>query len=171
MHQTDAINLIKKGITSNQPQRWADLGCGGGTFTLALAAVLPPGSDILAIDKTQQRLPRAHNSVQIEFNRADFVNDPLRLQDLDGILMANSLHYVEEKTRFLRMLNQPQFIIVEYDTMRTNPWVPHPIAFKELEDLFGHLGYQTTHLAQTPSRFGGRIYAAMVTKKLRLPVD
>jgi hypothetical protein len=160
MQQADAINHINKGITSNSIQRWA--GFGAGTFTLALAAGLAPGSHILAIDKTRQPLPAESNGVQIKFRRADFVNDPIHLEGMHGILMANSLHYVKHKAQFLQMLNQPQFIVVEYETKRVNPWVPYPIAFNQLKKLFDDLGYQTTHLAEAPSRFGGRMYAALI---------
>jgi hypothetical protein len=99
MQQADAINHINKGITSNSIQRWA--GFGAGTFTLALAAGLAPGSHILAIDKTRQPLPAESNGVQIKFRRADFVNDPIHLEGMHGILMANSLHYVKHKAQFL----------------------------------------------------------------------
>lgn len=88
MNASDAIKLIEKGVTAMQPQRWADLGCGSGTFTRALASLLPAGSKVIAVDKMFQNLP--------DFINADFTTDDLQLGHLDGI-DGNSLHCVKDK--------------------------------------------------------------------------
>jgi len=165
MQQADAIALIEKGIDPSYPQRWADLGAGSGTFTLALQKVLHQDSEIIAVDKQAQRLP-------VQFIRADFVKDELPLSNLDGILMANALHYVQDKQALIRKLEnhfraEGRFLIVEYDTRRSNPWVPYPIRFDELQALFQPFGYDTEKLAEYPSRFGGRMYAALATARLK----
>lgn len=69
MNAADAIKLIEKGITGDELQLWADLGCGSGTFTRALASLLPVGSKVLAVDKERQDLPN--------FIQADLINDDL----------------------------------------------------------------------------------------------
>ena len=52
MQLSEAIELIQKiNIPGNKPQVWADLGCGDGLFTRALATLLPEGSIIHAVDK------------------------------------------------------------------------------------------------------------------------
>jgi hypothetical protein len=82
--------------------------------------------------------------------------------------MANSLHYVRDKTKLIKKLESyfakdPYFLIVEYDTIRYNPWVPYPINYPSLQKLFTDLGYNTiTELANVPSRFGGRMYSALI---------
>jgi SAM-dependent methyltransferase len=106
MTQRDAIALIDHPILrAVSPTHWADLGCGSGTFTLALAALLPPGSTIEAIDLRpgvdRQTTPAG---VTIIPRSADFVADDLGLTGLDGILMANSLHYVRDKATLLKKL-------------------------------------------------------------------
>ena len=156
MKSADAIKLIEKGITATTPQRWADLGCGNGTFTLALKSLLPAVSKVIAVDKEHQNLP--------DFIQADFINDDLALGPLNGILMANSLHYVKNKPPLLQKLNPPNFLIVEYDTTRSNLWVPYPVNFKNLNQLAGNLGYQITKLTEHPSRFGGALYSALLSK-------
>ena len=161
MEQTEAVNLIQKAITSSQPQRWADLGCGSGTFTMALNNVLPAGSHITAVDKQTQNLP-------VDFLKADFAKDDLPLSNLDGILMANSFHYIRDKAKLIKKLEtyfsiDPTFLIVEYNTTRFNPWVPYPINYEKLYQLFANLGYNTIDkLNEIPSRFGGRIYSAHI---------
>ena len=47
MQLTEAIKLIQhKGILQTEPQTWADLGCGAGLFTQALASLLHENSTI-----------------------------------------------------------------------------------------------------------------------------
>jgi len=161
MQQSEAIHLIQNAITGQQPQRWADLGSGSGTFTLALQSLLSPGSQLTAVDKQSQKLP-------LTFIKADYEKDDLLLSDLDGILMANSLHYIRDKTKLIKKLEayflaSPTFLIVEYDTTRYNPWVPYPLNYANLHQLFTTLGYTSiTKLAEVPSRFGGRMYSALI---------
>ncbi|MEO8588978.1 MAG: methyltransferase type 11, partial [Flavobacteriales bacterium] len=54
------------------------------------------------------------------------------------------------------------FMLVEYDTDKSNPWVPHPLSFTALAQLFKGCGFRTvTRLAERPSAFGrARLYAA-----------
>jgi SAM-dependent methyltransferase len=106
MTQRDAIALIDHpGLRAATPTHWADLGCGSGTFTLALAALLPPGSTIEAIDLRPGFVRQTTSAgVTIIPRSADFVADDLGLTGLDGILMANSLHYVRDKPTLLQKL-------------------------------------------------------------------
>ena len=166
MNQTDAITLISKGVTTSSPQRWADLGCGNGTFTNALFHLLPTGSKIEAIDRQTQRL-----GIPVNFTVANFETDELKLTALDGILMANSLHFVQDKKKLITMLEpyfpgNPTFLIVEYDTDKANSWVPYPLSFPSLSTLFTSLGYhQVIKLAERPSVYNrARIYASLIQK-------
>jgi len=43
-------------IEWTRPQSWCDLGCGSGTFTIALAQSLASGSTIHAVDLDQEAL-------------------------------------------------------------------------------------------------------------------
>jgi len=167
MEQAEAVSLIKQGIACTNVQRWADLGCGGGTFTRALADLLPPASHIVAVDKERQRLPPEIHSVSVEFIRSDFINHSLDLGNIDGILMANSLHYVKDKVTLLKKLeeyfgHERRFVIVEYDSRRSSKWVPYPIPYLQLADLAAQLGYSIQKMNELPSRFGGIIYSALL---------
>ncbi|WP_114937691.1 class I SAM-dependent methyltransferase [Mucilaginibacter endophyticus] len=169
MQQTEAITLIQKGITSALPQHWADLGCGSGTFTIALASLLPRESHVTAIDKSNQYLPALNNGIKIDFSKADFVNESIVVGPLDGILMANSFHFAANKTKLTNQLEHtfkgnPRFLIVEYDATKANPWVPYPISYQKLNHEFSLLGYRVDKLAEMPSRFGGVIYSALAFK-------
>lgn len=135
-------------IDDSQPAQWADLGCGSGLFTQVLSARLHSGSHIYAVDK---RLPSgihtANDKVIITPIQANFVEDDLALSGLSGILMANSLHYVKDKTALLQklktwLLPHAIFIIIEYDTTSANRWVPYPLPFTELQELFAASGFR-----------------------------
>jgi SAM-dependent methyltransferase len=166
----DAVALIADApLDRSAPSRWADLGSGDGTFTLALADLLAPGSVVHAIDRDRASLasiPR-HRSVRIETHVADFVVDPWPVAAVDGILMANSLHYVSDQGAFLqscasRLTPGGVFLFVEYDTDRSNPWVPHPVSVRALTALFAGWG-QVAVLGTRPSAFRrSPLYAAMV---------
>ena len=97
---------------------------------------------------------------------ADFTQ-PLDLPALDGVVMANSLHFERDKARVLRRVIgylRPggRFILVEYDADRGNSWVPHPISFDAWTSLSVEVGLQqTSRIASVPSRFLGSIYAAL----------
>lgn len=83
--------------------------------------------------------------------------------------MANSLHFVADKTKLIKQLENifkgnPKFLIVEYDTMKASQWVPYPISYQKLNQEFNQLGYRTDKLAEMPSKFGGIIYSALAFK-------
>ncbi|GAB3246932.1 hypothetical protein GCM10027347_02170 [Larkinella harenae] len=172
MELTDAIQLIKtEQIHSTTPSIWADLGCGSGLFTRALAHYLTAGSQIYAIDTTNPlQLEKQPNGVELVPMEKDFVRDDLALPALDGILMANSFHYAKNKTDLLATLNSylkpgGHFLLVEYDTDTPVPtWVPYPISFVSLVRLCSQIGYGSVEkLHQQPSRFGGQLYAALIS--------
>src|SRR5262245_54029658 len=105
MKLKDAINLIdNRHFERTAPSVWADLGCGTGLFTKALASRLSRGSKIFAVGKDKSALARipSLNIVTVEKISADFVHEHLSLSDLDGILMANALHFVKDKISFLK---------------------------------------------------------------------
>src|SRR5262245_17288260 len=133
MRLRDAIDMLAdSGAEALGPSIWADLGCGDGTFTLALADLLAPGSIIHAMDldgSALRSMPSTNKGVGIITHRGDFLKQPWPFADLDGILMANSLHYVEQQAVFIRncesqMKPQRRFLVVEYDTSAANRWGP-----------------------------------------------
>ncbi|HMH34801.1 MAG TPA: class I SAM-dependent methyltransferase [Puia sp.] len=178
MELEQAIRLIKNPpqgsaniFLADKPVKWADLGCGTGLFTLALAELLPHGSTIYAIDEHADALKKIpdnsrHYIIKI---RANFIDDDLRLESLDGLLMANSLHFVKDKTAFIQKMSSmlapnASILLVEYDTDKPNPWVPYPISFLSLKNLFEKLSFGPVQkLNEVPSKFNrSLIYSAHV---------
>lgn len=171
MQVAEAIELIKDiPLERNTPALWADLGCGTGIFTHAMAELLPRQSTIFAIDKSRQSIKQPANSgVTIAFIQANFEKEQLPVPALDGIMMANALHYVSDQASFIQQLHQyfaqeARFIIIEYDIRRATPWVPYPLDFQKLQRLFSDAGFDTiTKLGERKSRYGqGNIYACYI---------
>ncbi|WP_342089410.1 class I SAM-dependent methyltransferase [Dyadobacter sp. OTU695] len=170
MTNQEAIELIGGGADGEHAQYWLDLGCGTGTFTEALATMLPAHSKITGVDKSNQQLPpQMGNQVSIKFIEADFETKALEVPGLDGILMANSLHFIRDKESLIRRLEQHfskgrRFLIVEYDTTSSNTWVPYPIDFKGLKSLFDRVGtYSISKLGERRSLYGSAmLYGALV---------
>ena len=173
MNQEDATEFILFENKNPLSQLWLDLGCGTGLFKISLAGNLPAGSKIIAIDKDKKalrKIPAAVNDVVIQTMAADFVYDALEIKEVDGILIANSLHYVKDKDILLKKLisstkTNGVFLIVEYDRQAGNQWVPYPLTIDAAKALFKSLGYLGFHvLNRRASVFGGYyMYAAIVT--------
>jgi trans-aconitate methyltransferase len=173
MRLRDAVEMLAdSGVGALGPTTWADLGCGGGTFTVALAAVLAAGSSIHAIDRDSsalRKIPSAHNGVRIATHVGDFTSEPWPFAGLDGILMANSLHYVADQAAFIhacasRMTWRRRFLVVEYDTSEASRWVPYPLSRARLTGLFEGAGYSSiTMLRSRPSIYRrASLYAAVI---------
>jgi SAM-dependent methyltransferase len=172
MQLSEAISLIKKGIVpQNSPQTWADLGAGKGLFSEALFSLLP-GSTIHAVDLYKR--PNLQHNPRIIFHQADFVKDILPVPTLDGILMANSLHYVQDQVACIQQLKTHLrnrtgvFILIEYDTDTGNEWVPYPVSFARAQTVFSDAGFSKIEKIGERSSIYRRdsIYAALISQSV-----
>jgi len=174
MELKNAIDLIRFNPRVEENQKWADLGCGTGLFTKALANLLPKGSHIHAIDADKnaiKQIPVAYKGIHIESSVGDFTDEAFQFEEMDGIMMANSLHYVKDKENFLkRMINSLSvagyFLLIEYDLEKPNRWVPYPIAIAPARELFFQYGAKSFEvLNERRSLFGDQqMYAALITR-------
>jgi ubiquinone/menaquinone biosynthesis C-methylase UbiE len=168
----DHVRLIREGVEGGGPA-WADLGSGEGAFTLALADLLGPAGSIRTVDRDRRALEtqaaalrRSYPSVPVMPLVADFTR-PLALPPLDGIVMANSLHFQRDKLAVLGLVRgylRPggRLVLVEYDSDQGNHWVPYPLSFGTWAGLAAEAGFRDTRrLASVPSRFLGSIYSAL----------
>lgn len=176
MTHKDHVDLIKAGITQKGGV-WADLGSGTGAFTLALrdlagekVKIYSVDKDDVALDQQRELFTEMFGEPDITYLYQDFTHN-LSLPPLDGILMANSLHYVQNQAPFLHSLqrylkpNAP-FILVEYNANEGNQWVPYPIAFETFKALAVKVGMNEPNVLGTiPSQFLNEIYAASATFK------
>lgn len=171
MNHADHVNLLRQGVPAAGGV-WADLGAGSGAFTLALAELVGPEAVIYALDREWGALRQLAGAMQARFPNvtlhtvaADFTQ-PLALPPLDGVVMANSLHFVRRKEPVLRAVRDclkpaGRLLLVEYNTDRGNVWVPHPLSYPTWKQLADQCGFaHTERLATQPSSFLGEFYAA-----------
>ncbi len=172
MDINDAVKLLEPGVSNKIVGKWADLGAGEGFFTNALANLIAAGSIIYAVDSNSKALNKIQIDSTIELITivANIEKDELPLHDLDGILMANALHFVRNKSAFIKkaqlyLKSEGKFVIVEYDTNTANRWVPYPISFTACHDFFSALGYTITKIGEQPSIYNNAgMYCALIHK-------
>ena len=173
MNHRDHVNLLRGAIT-NPGGVWADLGAGSGAFTLALAELIGPQGRIYALDKDAGALRAGARAMSAQFpdipletRQADFTH-ALDLPRLDGILMANSLHFIPHRQKpevLLRLKGylRPggKLVLVEYNVDGGNVWVPYPMSYRTWESMAAQAGFKATRLAATrPSSFLKEFYCA-----------
>jgi SAM-dependent methyltransferase len=174
MNHADHVALLRGGIPTTAGV-WADLRAGRGAFTLALADLLGPGATIHAVDldaaalRDNAAVTGRFPGVSIRTHLADFTKPlPFEPVSLDGVVMANSLHFVRDDAKapvlvaaIAAIRPGGRFLLVEYGADRGNPWVPHPLSLETWLRLAADVGLVGTHeIGRVPSRFLGSIYAA-----------
>jgi SAM-dependent methyltransferase len=179
LDHADHVGLLRGGVPAAGPGNtaWADLGSGTGAFTLALADLLGPGGRIFSVDRDAGALRQQSMAMAARFpgsaleqRVADFTAD-LGLPPLDGIVMANALHFQRDRdavARHVLAMLRPggRFVLVEYDADRGNPWVPYPLSFATWQLMATAAGFDEPQLlGRVPSRFLGAIYSALAIRR------
>ena len=177
MDHTDHVNLLRP---ANLPGGglYADLGAGDGAFTLALRELIGPDAAIYAVDKNRASLNKLESNHRARFDTTrnlillnDNFSNPLALPALDGIVMANSLHFFKDKQTILRHVRaflQPNgvLLLVEYNVDSGNLWVPHPLTYETFQALAPRVGFTEPRLlAKAPSNFLKEFYSAAANRK------
>ncbi len=192
--------LLQPGIAGSGGGIWADVGCGEGIFTYLLSTILPEGSEVYAIDKDKRALQVLKENladdglIETEFGKlsllgqfrsqtefwneakavvyvrqADFTR-PLSVPPLDGLLLANSLHFGRDKRSVLARLVGllklgGRLIVIEYNTKRGNYAVPYPLHESEFLTLVKEVGLEEGRiLTKVPSTFLGEMYSGLAVK-------
>lgn len=174
MRHEDAVALIVDAV-GGRGGVWVDLGAGGGTFTRALAELLGPGSRVYAVDRddsavtTLARWAEAH-APHVTAMAADLSQaldlDALVGTPLDGILIANALHFIRDADEVLALFAKSlrpggRLLLVEYDQREASRWVPYPVPISRLPSLAAAAGLSPfTVTASRPSMYQGVMYAA-----------
>ena len=175
MRTDECVALIREGV-AGRPGTWADLGSGDGAFTAALAEILGSGTHLVSVDTNRRALqaqareltPR-YPDVRLTTLAGDFTGS-LAVPPLDGILMANSLHFQQDTCAVLAHVARwlkpgGRIVIVEYDVQRAGPWVPTPVPPGGLGKAAACAGLPAPRLlARRASRYhgAGGMYSAVL---------
>ena len=171
MNHTDHINLLRP-AKLYQGGVWADFGAGSGAFTLALRELIGADAVIYAVDKNRASLHELESAYRARFTSTlnltllakDF-SQSLGLPALDGILMANSLHFFKDREKILRHVKtflkpSGQLLLIEYNVDSGNLWVPYPFSFETFCKLASLAGFSEPRLlAKHPSSFLREFYS------------
>lgn len=174
MHPREAEAFLATAVPRH-PGVWADLGAGAGTFTRALAHLLGPGTTIYAVDSDPDAIAALARARPVEGVRfIPILGDFARalelpgavLGTLDGILLANALHFLPEPALVLQRLARwlrpgGNVVLVEYDRRRANRWVPYPIEKRRLAEIAERAGLSAPVIGGSmPSLYSGEMYIA-----------
>jgi len=176
MNDRDAVALLRAAVPSADGETWADLGAGTGTFTRALASLVGAGGRVIAVDRDAHALraidawaARQGGGAAVEVVEAD-VSAALDLPPLDGVVMANVLHFAADAGAVLSRVAQRlkpggRLVLVEYEGRRPGPWVPYPVSAARFAELAADAGLTPPRVVATrPSAFGGEMYVAMARR-------
>lgn len=153
---------------------WGDIGCGDGAFTLPLIEAIGADGTLVAVDRDARAIDALRSALDalppplpsLQLRVAD-VRSPGVLPPLDGILLANVLHYLPDAAATLGTLARAlrpggRVLMIEYDRADATPWVPHPIPVARLPALSKEAGLLSFHVnARVRSDFGRMLYAAV----------
>ena len=173
MEHNDHVNLLRP-ADIKPGGSWADFGAGSGAFTFALRELTGSTANIYAVDKDRASLNELERGYRARFGDSqnlnlitgDFAN-ALELSTLDGILMANSLHFFKDKGKVLHHVHSllkpnGMLLVVEYNVDSGNPWVPYPFSFETFRKLAPRAGFTEPRLLATiSSRFLREFYSAV----------
>lgn len=139
-----------------------------------MADLLGPGARVIAVDRDHGALEQNARAVRAAFPEtrltttvADFEKQLVELPSLDGLVAANSLHFVSRSSQ-VRVVGalaahlKPggTFIVVEYDSDTGNHWVPNPFSARAWPRLADQAGLvDAREMFRVPSRFLGAIYS------------
>jgi SAM-dependent methyltransferase len=143
-----------------------------------LRELIGPDAKIYAVDRDKSSLGELESACGARFGStanlillpSDFSRS-LDLPPLDGIVMANSLHFFKDREKILRHVHSllkpgGTLLLVEYNTDSGNPWVPHPFSFETFRGLASRSGFgKPRMLGGHPSRFLREIYSAVTYKQ------
>lgn len=165
MSHEEAISLIKNGIHPSTGA-WADIGAGTGAFTEALRDILTSGT-IYSFDKNPHMLWRLEGSedVAIQVVEGDFTKKFELPSQVEGIVMANALHYAENHLDALRnvlanLAPGGTFILIEYNTDQPSPpYVPYPLSEMTFRSIASTAGLRELEvIGRKTSIYQGEMY-------------
>lgn len=172
MTHNEAMALIRSAVTPGEA--WAELGAGHGTFTMALGELAGPAGSVWASDRDAAAVRALEQLVlpgnaELRVAQCDFTRS-LDIPPVDGVLMANALHFARDQESVLRQLVDQlppggKLLLVEYDRSRGTPWVPYPVPPGRFRELVAEVGLdEPQEIGRRASRYHRAMYAAVARR-------
>jgi SAM-dependent methyltransferase len=164
-----AVTLIRPAVAPGEA--WAELGAGEGTFTRALGELVGAAGSVWASDRDPAAVRTLGaltllGGADLHVVQSDFTGSP-ELPPVDGVLMANALHFARDQERVMHGLVRQlppggKLLLVEYDRTRANPWVPYPVPLARFRALAAAVGLSPPEkIGRRASSYQGEMYAAV----------
>lgn len=176
MTPSEAADLLRPAVPAAPNARWADLGAGSGTFTRALAAILGADAHLYAVDTDERGLrgigawaEKTAGVPPVRILPGDFTRR-MALPTLDGIVMANALHFVRDQPAAVALAASylrpgGRLVLIEYQDRAPSRWVPHPVSSARFAELAADAGLTPPRIvARRPSAYGGEMYVAVAVR-------
>lgn len=182
MTRAEAIDFIRP-ATPTDLTWWTDLGAGSGTFTEALAHLLPTEGTIVAVERDPNaveglrslaaRLPRGTAAVTVAQGDVEHIDRVPELSETpwDGALFGNVLHFLPDAARVMaaateRLSPAGRIVVIEYDRASRSRWVPYPLPVETLRALAHDVGLSAPEIVSSkPSRYRGVLYCAVLERE------
>lgn len=142
--------LQKAGL--NQGMHFADIGCGGGFFSLPAAGIVGSSGKIWAVDISEEMLAHLQSKdppAQVSALLSSENQFPIPDQAVDMVLVAFVLHEAEAKTQFLSeikriMKSTARLIIIDFKKIHEEKGPPREdrISREEVVSLLRDAGFQ-----------------------------
>jgi hypothetical protein len=121
------------------------------------------------VDKDQRALSQQGEAICTI--SADFTKPIAKLPELDGLLVANALHFVRNQSAVIAQLasylkNGGSFVVVEYAVKLPRGFIPNPLPYEKFERLATETGLVNIHQigSRTSPTNSMTMYAAHATK-------
>jgi SAM-dependent methyltransferase len=180
--RAEAIDFIRPAAPTDLTW-WTDLGAGSGTFTEALAHLLPAESTIVAVERDPNaverltslaaRLPRGTAAVTVARGDVEHIDRVAELSGTpwDGALFGNVLHFLPDPARVMaaakeRLSPAGRIVVIEYDRASRSRWVPYPLSVETLRALARDVRLGAPEIVNSkPSRYRGVLYCAVIERE------
>jgi arsenite methyltransferase len=130
---------IMKALAIRTGERVADLGAGTGYFTFQLAEAVGPTGVVWALDTAPEMLEyldfrvKARRAANVRLRKVERDDPRLEPGSVDTILMVDMIHYVKDRTAYVKRLAPGlapggRIVVIDYipKPVSERPWGPPP---------------------------------------------
>jgi ubiquinone/menaquinone biosynthesis C-methylase UbiE len=164
------------GLLDHPEGIWVDAASGDGVFAevlleLSRSTLIVIGIDLRrsAVENFNHAVCHANTAIALQAN----LNSPLPIRPIDGILIANGLHFFDQSIQirildncYRALKDSGSLVIVEYNTAESTGVVPFPIPIASIDGLIATCGFEPVNkTTRVDSTYLEEMYAILTKKK------